>query len=102
MIHLSLRCRGAFVPALLLPAFIAQAARLPDSGQTTCYTDSAADFPPASTLDRLRRDNLDDGTLALRSRMVMRNDASLKWASQQGVKHRRGHLRSDDKPRKFA
>lgn len=40
--------RRVFLPALLLAAFTAQAAGLPDSGQITCYNDTGPEGVPAS------------------------------------------------------
>lgn len=49
-------CRRAFLLALLLAAFTAQAAGLPDTGQTTCYNDSGPDSVAASDPASIARD----------------------------------------------
>ena len=56
MIHLSLRCRRAFVPVLLFSAFTAQAAGLPDTGQETCTSDIGPDYVAASDPTSIDRD----------------------------------------------
>lgn len=49
-------CRRALLLALLLAAAGAQGAGLPDTGQTTCYSDSGPDGVPASAPGSIARD----------------------------------------------
>src|ERR1035437_4162283 len=49
MIQLLHQLRHALLPTLLLAAFSAQAAGLPDTGQDACYTNNAADSVAASS-----------------------------------------------------
>jgi hypothetical protein len=49
-------CRRAFLITLLLAAFTAQAAGLPDTGQITCYNDAGPDAVAASDPASIARD----------------------------------------------